>query len=70
MRKSMLLAALALLMATPMTWGTSHENESSKRQARVAGGAVVEYAGSSLSDEDWAERRPNFAALKPKARDE
>lgn len=65
-RAKSLLVVFALLSTGP-AWGA--EDDAAGQQVRVAAGVTMEYAGSARSNAEWAKRRPNFAALKPKKRD-
>jgi len=67
-----LILLLAVLLASSVTFAGAHESASGEadagkaQQVRVAGGAMMEHAGSSKSDAGWAEQRPDFERLKPR----
>jgi len=70
MHKSIL--TLVALLASITAFAGAHESAasssdaSSASQVRVAGGSMMEHAGSSKSDAEWAEQRPDFERLKPR----
>jgi hypothetical protein len=70
------ILTLVALLAGATAFAGAHESEagaseaSSASQVRVAGGSMMEHAGSSKSDAEWAEQRPDFERLKPRNRDD
>ena len=70
MPKILSLASMMLLAASlPAAWAADDAPAAgAARQARVAGGQVVTLADSAKTAAQWAERRPNYQALKPRKR--
>jgi hypothetical protein len=73
MRKVLLLCLLVFVSIAPGAWAGSHEQAAAAssaaagdRIARVAGGQTVALAASKNSAKQWAERRPDYRALRPK----
>lgn len=70
------ILTLVALLASATVFAGAHESESSAAEAssasqvRVAGGGMMEHAGSSKSDAEWAQQRPDFERLKPRKRDD
>jgi hypothetical protein len=67
-----LILLLAALLASAVAFAGAHESATGDadarkaQQVRVAGGAMMEHAGSSKSNTGWAEQRPDFERLKPR----
>jgi len=73
MRKILQLWLVVLMSFAPGAWAGSHEQATAAaeatagdRVARVAGGQSVTLAESKNSASQWAERRPDYRALRPK----
>ena len=61
------ILAVAALLASAGVLAGAHESASGDaQQVRVAGGSMMEHAGSAKSDAEWAEQRPDFERLKPR----
>ena len=65
------ILVLVALLAGATAFAGAHESAASDadagkaQQVVVAGGSMMEHAGSSKSDAEWAEQRPDFERLKP-----